>query len=72
MNDIVCLVCGAVTTIGRVRRLADDGTASMSSDIEVSCDISGSKLCPLNKQPWTNSGRVVTLQAASGVAGSTI
>jgi len=38
-------MCGAVTAIVYVHRLADGGTASMSSDIEVSCDISGSKLC---------------------------
>ena len=59
-------MCGAVTAVGRVHRLADGAMASISSDIEVSCDISGSELCPL-----TNSGRVVTFQAASGVAGST-
>jgi len=57
--------------MGCIHQLADGGTASMSLDIEVRCDISGSKLCPLNKQPRTITGRVVTLQAALGVAGST-
>ena len=64
-------MCRAVTAIGRVHRLADGGTASISFDIEVSCDIGGSEFCPLNKQPRTNSGRDVTLQAASEVVGST-
>jgi len=61
-------VCGAVTAIGRAHRwlMVEQ---PLSSDIEVSCDIS--LLCPSNKQSWTNSSRVVTLQAASGVAGST-
>ena len=64
-------MCRAVTATGRVHRLADGGTASMSFDIEVSCDIGGSEFFPLNKQPRTNSGRDVTLQAASEVGGST-
>ena len=64
-------MCGALTAIGRIHHLADGGMAFISFDIEVSCDTGGSEFCPLNKQLLTNSGRDVTLQAASEVVGST-